>query len=325
MTRPLRIQYPGALYHVTCRGNERKDIYQDDTDRRRFLHMLRQSLHIYSVKLYSYVLMTNHFHLLLETPLGNLSEFMRHFNISYTSYYNRRHQRVGHLYQGRYQSILVEKDSYLSALSRYVHLNPVRIKTMEEAPGKKKIEHLLQYPWSSLPGYLKESKKQPFVDYAALLGEFGGSRREYQASLLSEIGQGTEIKGRIIGQSILGGEAFVAWVREKFIGGAKNRECPSAKEIHQYRSQRDILQAIQRETGRDIETIRTEKGELRQIGMDLLYRVGRLKGPEIGRIFGLDYASVSQERRRLREKLRKDPSLQSLLSRIEGRLSTSEI
>jgi len=186
-----------------------------------------------------------------------------------------------------------------------------------------KIEHLLQYPWSSLPGYLSPRKKQPSIDYARILGEYGGARREYKESLFSEIGQGTEIKGRIIGQSILGGEAFVAWVKEKFIGGAKDRERPSVKEIHRYRSRTDILQAIQRETGKDIEAIRAEKGELRQIVMDLLYEAGGLKGPEIGRIFGLDYGSVSQERKRLREKIRKDPTLQSLMSRIEGRLSTS--
>ena len=110
MARPLRIQYPGAVYHVTCRGNEQKKIYLDDEDRKRFLHILAQSLNIYSGKLHAFVLMDNHFHLLLETQLGNLSEMMRHFNISYTGFFNRRHRRVGHLYQGRYKSILVEKN-----------------------------------------------------------------------------------------------------------------------------------------------------------------------------------------------------------------------
>ena len=102
MARLLRIQYPGALYHVTCRGNEQKDLYQDNADRKRFLQILSQSLPIYTVKLYSYILMANHFHLLLEAPLGNLGEFMRYFNLTYTNYYHRRHQRLGHLYQGRY-------------------------------------------------------------------------------------------------------------------------------------------------------------------------------------------------------------------------------
>jgi hypothetical protein len=269
--------------------------------------------------------MANHFHLLLETPLGNLGEFMRHFNITYTSYFNRRHQRVGHLYQGRYHSILVDRDSYLSVLSRYIHLNPVRIKTLEKAPPKEKIQYLLQYPWSSLPGYLSERKRQPFVDYGLILGEHGGARRDYKKALLAEIKQGTEIKERIIGQSILGAEEFVAWVKKKFLEGPRDRERPSIQQIHRHRSQSDILEAIQRETGKDIEAIRAEKGELRQMVMDLLYRDGGLKGPEIGRIFGLDYGSVSQERKRLREKLWKDRALQELMSRIEGRLSTSEI
>ncbi len=146
MARALRIQYPGAVYHVTCRGNERQAIFKDDADRKRFLQILVQSVNIYSVKLYSYVIMTNHFHLLLETPKGNLSEFMRKFNITYTGYYNRRHSRVGHLYQGRYKSILVDKNEYLSVLSRYIHLNPVKIQSMKKQPERERLKYLAYLP-----------------------------------------------------------------------------------------------------------------------------------------------------------------------------------
>ena len=111
MARPLRIQFPGALYHVTNRGNERKPIFKDDTDRRKFLGILSESNAIYSTRLCSYVLMLNHWHFLLETLLGNLSEFMRHFNITYMSAFNRSHNRVGHLFQGRYKSVLVDKSA----------------------------------------------------------------------------------------------------------------------------------------------------------------------------------------------------------------------
>ena len=145
MARPLRIQYPDAVYHITCRGNERQVIFKDDADRARFLQILTQSLSIYTVKLHTYVLMNNHFHLLVETPLGNLAEFMRKFNITYTSYYNRRHKRIGHLYQGRYKSILVDKSEYLSILSRYIHLNPVRRGLVERAE---------QWKWSSAAWFL---------------------------------------------------------------------------------------------------------------------------------------------------------------------------
>ena len=127
MTRPLRIDYPDALYHVTCRGNERKEIFRDDHDRSAFLEKLQSSLEVYALRLHAYVLMNNHFHLVLQTPKANLSEFMRQFNVSYTGYHNRRHQRAGHLYQGRFKAVLVEADSYLLELSRYVHLNPVRV------------------------------------------------------------------------------------------------------------------------------------------------------------------------------------------------------
>ena len=131
MSRPLRVEYPGAVYHITCRGNEKKAIFRDSLDRESFLEILIQSQKIYGVRLFAYVLMENHFHFLLETPLGNLGQFMRRFNITYTSYFNRAHKRVGHLYQGRYKSILVDGESYLSELSRYIHLNPVRIKGLK--------------------------------------------------------------------------------------------------------------------------------------------------------------------------------------------------
>jgi hypothetical protein len=231
---------------------------------------------------------------------------MRHFNITYTGYYNRRHRRIGHLYHGRYKSILVDKETYLSALSRYIHLNPVRIKSLDKAPTEEKIKHLLNYRWSSLPGYLSGKKKEAYIDYAMVLGEYGGDtgigRREYKKTLLGEIDWSGEIKEQIIGRSILGGEDFIARVKEEYMEGIKGRELPSVKEIHRYRSKEEILKAIKEETGKGIEAIRAEKGDLRRMVMDVLYRAGGLKGPEIGRLFGVDYGSVSQERKRLRER-----------------------
>ena len=113
MSRALRIKYKNALYYITSRGNERKNIFKNDHDRDFFVKTLQESLSTYQVILYSYVFMSNHFHFLLETPLANISEFMRQFNITYTSYYNRKYKRVGYLFQGRYKSILVQKDNYL--------------------------------------------------------------------------------------------------------------------------------------------------------------------------------------------------------------------
>ena len=125
MFKDVWMAHPNAYYHVSCRGNDRRAIFKDDRDRNAFLEKLRTSLEVYRVKLHAYVLMNDYFHLLAETPKANLAEFMRHFNVSYRGAYNRRHRRVGHLYQRRYKAILIEKDSYLLELSRYVHLNPV--------------------------------------------------------------------------------------------------------------------------------------------------------------------------------------------------------
>lgn len=159
MARPLRISYPNAFYHVTCRGNDRRVIFRDDHDRTRFLAQLESALEIFSVRLHAYVLMSNHFHLIVETPKANLSEFMRQFNISYTSYYNRRHGRIGHLYQGRFKAIVVDKDSYLLELSRYVHLNPIRIKAKGQRSEAERIGEVSRYRWSSLSGYLDGKKR----------------------------------------------------------------------------------------------------------------------------------------------------------------------
>src|ERR671924_2148265 len=140
MARPLRIQYDGALYHVTSRGNERKWIFRDDFDRKLFLNILSQINQRFNWLCHAYCLMTNHYHLLIETPDGNLSKGMRQLNGVYTQRFNRQHGRVGHVFQGRYKAIIVQKESYLVELARYVVLNPVRARM---------VRSLAEWPWSS--------------------------------------------------------------------------------------------------------------------------------------------------------------------------------
>lgn len=325
MARPLRIQYPGAVYHVTCRGNERKEIFRDDRDREAFLNILFRSVNIYNIKIYGYILMDNHFHFLLETPLGNLGEVMRHFNITYTSYFNRRHKRVGHLYQGRYKSIVVDKGEYLSVLSRYIHLNPIRTKQMRGKTVKEKIGYLMDYKWSTLRGYIHKGKRDEGIEYETVLSEYGGDndngRGAYTRRIQVDIADGLEVKDKVIGQSILGGEKFIKWIKEKFLKGEKDRECPPLREIQRYRAKEEILQAVEKETGKSFEEIKGEGESIRQIAMDILYRVGGIKGVEIGRIFGVDYSTVSQGRKRLREKMQRDRKLRDLIERIERRMS----
>jgi len=140
MSRPLRIEYAGALYHVTSRGDNKAAIYIDDEDRERFLQTLSEVCERYNWVLHTYCLMDNHYHLLIETPESNLSIGMRHLNGVYTQRFNRKHERVGHVFQGRFKSIIVQRESYLLELARYIVLNPVRARMVRKAKN---------WPWSS--------------------------------------------------------------------------------------------------------------------------------------------------------------------------------
>ena len=279
MTRPLRILIPGAFYHVTCRGNDRRAIYRDDQDRSLFLDKLQASLFNYDVELHAYVLMNNHFHLVVATPKGNLSEFMRHFNISYTASFNRRHRRVGHLYQGRYKAILIDKDNYLLELSRYVHLNPVRIKSYQSQSAGERMQYLERYRWSSLPGYITSANKQRWVQYDTVLGQAGGSRKKYAGF----VGEGLE-RGcgtpwdEVMGQVVLGKEKFVEGVRRRIKRGAE-REQPSAREFFS-RSPAVIVGEVCRKLEvreNDIKGKRSRRRDERAVVMDMLFRHGQLK------------------------------------------------
>jgi len=169
MARPIRIEYPGAVYHVTLRGNHRSDIFLSDGDRDHFLDVLDESLHRLDVRLYLFCLMTNHVHFVLATPRGNLSRFMHRLETAYTVTFNRRHQQSGHLMQGRFGARLVDEDGYILRLSRYVHLNPVFTTAQRSRPLGERIEFLRGYPWSSYRSYIGRCRPLEYVDYVPVL------------------------------------------------------------------------------------------------------------------------------------------------------------
>ncbi len=214
MSRPLRIEFAGALYHVTLRGNGRKPIFRNDQDRLSFLevlHKVNQRCHWFC---HAYCLMTNHYHLIIETPEGNLSRGMRQLNGVYTMYFNRRHRTVGHVFQGRYKAILVEKESYLLEVCRYVVLNPVRAGLVERPEG---------WSWSSYRGTAGLNKPHPSLTIDWILGQMGrekrGAVRRYRAYVRE--GRRTDtIWKKVRGQSILGKEDFI----DRFIGHVRGYE-----------------------------------------------------------------------------------------------------
>ena len=168
MARPLRIEFAGALYHVTSRGDGRDDIYLDDDDRNRWFEVLTGVHERFNWEVHAYCLMSNHYHLVIETPDGNLAQGMRQLNGVYTQGFNRAHQRVGHVFQGRYKAILVERDAYLLELSRYVVLNPVRARMVRTAD---------EWPWSNYRATAGLSPAPNWLNVTWTLATFG-QRRE---------------------------------------------------------------------------------------------------------------------------------------------------
>jgi len=325
MARPLRIAYPHAFYHVTCRGNERRAIYRDDQDRLLFLDKLKASLEIYGVKLHAYVLMGNHFHFIVETPKANLSEFMRHFNIAYTGAYNRRHNRVGHLYQGRYKAVVVEKDSYLLELSRYVHLNPVRVNPHKQKMIREQLKYLERFPWSSLAGYVAAERRAPWVSYEEVLGHLGASRSRYRQFIEDAIMRGYETPWEeLTGQVILGREGFLEKLKGKLDKAGARRERPSLRAIHALDPEVS-LSAVTRYFkigGVELKKKRTPYRDYRAVAMELMYRYSGISQAELGRrLGGLDYSAVSRERKRLRERMAVDRQLKGAVEKIESRLN----
>ena len=168
MARPLRLEYPGAIYHVTARGNERRAIFHGDGDRERFLLKLGESVAVHHVDVYAFALMGTHYHLAVCTPRSNLCAFMQQFQTSYTVWFNRRHGRSGHLFEGRYKAKIVEGGRYLLSLTRYIHLNPVKVSRTRNLPRAAKADYLRAYPWSSFPSYAGREAPVDWLRYEAL-------------------------------------------------------------------------------------------------------------------------------------------------------------
>jgi putative transposase len=222
MARPLRIEVAGGLYHVMSRGNERRAIVRDDADRQRRLDWLQRTVETYGWRLHAFVLMTSHEHLFVETPEPNLSAGMHLLNGSYTGYFNLRHRRAGHLFQGRFKAHLIEEDGYFTEISRYLHLNPVRAKMVEKPH---------QWRWSSYAGYRDRRAALPWVSYGRVLGQFGGteveSRRSYCRFVLAGVAEPPACPWRdAFGGLLVGSQSFAMRVRRLLGDRAADPEVP---------------------------------------------------------------------------------------------------
>jgi REP element-mobilizing transposase RayT len=223
MARPLRVQFDGAIYHVTSRGNAREDIFDDDADRHTFLECLGKVVTRCHWLCHAYCLMDNHYHLVLETPEANLSKGMRQLNGIYTQRYNWRHRTVGHLFQGRYKAILIQKESHLVEVCRYVVLNPVRAKA---------VERVEQWKWSSYVGTAGLATSHPWLTVDWVLGQFGKRRHQATSHYRRFVREGIDrpsIWEGVHAQVLLGEADFVEKLKRYVKGYEEIAEIPRSQ------------------------------------------------------------------------------------------------
>ena len=275
MSRPLRIEFPGAIYHVTSRGNARKKIFLNDIDRKTFLDTLCWVAERFGWLCHAYCLMDNHYHLLIETPKPNLSLGMRQLNGVYTQRFNRLHKRVGHLFQGRFKAILVERDNYLLELCRYIVLNPVRAHMVISVD---------QYPWSSYLATVGEIPIPAGLTIDWLLSQFAKTRvvarKRYKAFVEEGVGKASpwaELKGQVL----LGSEQFIKKMTPLLDEHVTAIEVP--------KSQRLLHRPTLEQLFTDVKTKSDRNDTMAKCYLEYAYTQA-----EIASYLGLHYATVSR-------------------------------
>lgn len=272
MSRPLRMEYAGALYHVTSRGDRQEDIYLDDTDREQFLTVLGDVCERFNWVIHAFCLMSNHYHLLIETPDSNLSKGMRQLNGVYTQRINRRHKRVGHVFQGRYKAIIVQKDNYLLELARYIVLNPVRARMVRSAR---------EWPWSSYRATTGQATKQEWLTTDWVLSAFGRKTSVAITAYKAFISEGKNQPSpweSLKNQVYLGDDGFVEKVQTQIEKDRDLSEVPLAQ-------RRKVAKTLQEYE---------QQAATRDEAIDNAYASGGYSMKEIGEHFGLHYSRVSR-------------------------------
>lgn len=314
MARPLRIEYQGAFYHVISRGERRESIFIEDNDRLKFLEKLGETVQKFNLKIHCYVLMDNHFHFLIETPEGNLSTAMHHINTSYSNWFKSKHQIIGSVFQGRYKSILVEKDLYMLMLSVYIHLNPVRAGIVDNPE---------EYTWSSFKLYMKEERSILWIFTEDVLKMFLGSRDEYKEFVYHHMNKDNEIKQKDIRgeHSILGRKEFREKIMKQFKSGfIKNniREKPDLRHLNKLTV--DDVKGIILKTFQIKEEellMKKKNNKYRKLLLYGLRKYTQLSLRGIGDLCGMDYVAVFQMVKRFISDSASHSELKIMLEKFE--------
>ncbi len=312
MTRPLRIEIEGGVYYVFSRTIERRHLFKERKDFLKFISILREAKERFGLILYSYALIRDSYYLVLETPLGNLSRSLHFLNTSYTVYYNKKYGKSGPLFRGRYYSYIVDKEEFLSELTRYIHLVPYL---------SKESRRPQRYPYSSLGEYL-HSKKRGFVDSITVLNFFsrrkGDARKRYKEFIEEGIrGKLTDPMELVVGRTVIGSSEFAEELKGRLWKGEEKILMRRLVEKEK------VIDAVCRffRIGFSELKKRKKKDLKRQALMYLLNRKSGLKLDEIGEILGIGYSAVSQGIKKFKEELENNRELARSLRFLEERLA----
>ena len=312
MARALRIDYPETFYHVLSRGNERREIFHDDRDYLRFLETLGKMVERFRVEIHAYVLMKNHFHLLLRTKEANLSRAIQWLSVSYSVWYNRRHQRSGHLFQGRFKSFLIENDRYFTAMCLYIHGNPLRAGIAERGSD---------YLWSSCRVYADPKKGVLWLTTELVLGMYGGSRRKFVEAQEASFEERPRVLEDLRHGLYLGSESFSEECIEK-LKSEGHAEKPQVKSLLRSRDIQEVAIRILKRLGEknpeSVLKVRKYRCRNRDVTIYVLYRLGIYLNREIGRVFGVKYTAVPGAVKRAQQYLRSDSQLGKVINNISN-------
>lgn len=312
MARPLRLEYEDAFYHVIQRGIERKNIFSSDKDKEKFLSYLGASHKMHKAVFHAYVLMNNHYHLIINTPQANLSRIMHYINTSYAAYFNAIHKRAGHLYQGRFKAILVQEDEYLHHLSSYIHLNPLRA-AIVKSPD--------EYTYSSYNFFVSTRKPPEWLNTNFILSLFDKNRskagRLYRRFVTEAIGKETDFLADNTKKGfILGDEDFFQSVKNKLINRQESPEIPLLKEIK--RTAEPSLEHIKNTVEKHLKNnIRLS----RKVSIYLSRKHTQKTLNDIAIFYGnIRYSGISQIWRRVEKKKEEDGDFGKLLTFLESEI-----
>lgn len=287
MARAARMDYPNTFYHVLSRGNERKEIFRDTQDYEKFRDTIGRMVQRFDIEVHAYALMSNHYHLMIRTGDASLSRAIQWLGLTYSMWFNRRHVRSGHLFQGRFKSFVIENDRYFTAMCLYIHANPIRAGI---------VQNFLDYPWSSYPRYAAARRKEPWLTTELVLGMYGMSRNRFIDAQLAYAGKQKSLLDKLKYGLFLGSKRFVEkW--KKRLEGERHREKPQVRRALKDQNIADVIKEVFSGLGVEdpapfLKPLRRQKRPNRDLVIYILCHLGLFTNQEIGCEFGVGYTSI---------------------------------